>query len=215
MTAESPVRVVIADDHALFRSTTRAVLAPVDGIDVVADAATASEAVAAVRAWLPDVVLMDLEMPGDGLEATRSIARAAPHVAVLVLTMHEDELSLTAALAAGACGYLVKGARRAELVRAVRGACRGQGVFGPEITRRMAALAARGFVASPAFPQLTERERQVLDEVARGLDNAAIGARLVLSAKTVRNVTATIGQKLGTRSRAELVALARDAGLGS
>lgn len=212
---DESVRVVIADDHALFRATTRSLLAAAESIDVVAEAATAGEAVAAVRAWLPDVVLMDLEMPGGGVEATRSIAQAAPHVAVLILSMHDDERSLTAALIAGAQGYVVKGARRDELVRAIHGARDGQSVFGPEITRRIAALAERGFTASPTFPQLTSRERQVLEEIARGLDNTAIGARLALSAKTVRNLTAMLGQKLGTRSRAELVALARDAGLGS
>jgi DNA-binding NarL/FixJ family response regulator len=212
---EGPIRVVIADDHALFRDTTRALLAPVTDVDVVAKAASADETLTAVASHLPDVVLMDLRMPGGGIEATRRVVQAAPHVAVLVLSMYEDERSLAAALAAGARGYVLKGARRGELASAIRGVHRGEGVFGPALARRITELAAHGFTPASPFPDLTDREREVLALMARGLDNATIAARLFLSAKTVRNLASSILGKLEVHSRAEAVALARDAGLGA
>ena len=211
---EDPIRVVIADDHALFRDTTRTLLAPVADVEVVAEAASADEALAVVAAYLPDVVLMDLRMPGGGIEATRRVVQAAPHVAVLVLSMHEDERSLAAALAAGARGYVLKGVRRDELVGAIRGVYRGEGVLGPALARRMTELAARGFTPARPFPDLTDREREVLELMARGLDNSSIAARLFLSVKTVRNLTSSILHKLQVSTRAEAVALARDSGLG-
>jgi DNA-binding NarL/FixJ family response regulator len=212
---EDPIRVVIADDHALFRDTTRALLAPVTDIEVVAEAGSADETLAAVATHLPDVILMDLRMPGGGIDATRRVVQAAPHVAVLVLSMYEDERLLAAALAAGARGYVLKGARRSELVSAIRGVHRGEGMFGPALARRMTDLAAHGFAPAPPFPNLTDREREVLTFMARGLDNATIAARLFLSAKTVRNLASSILGKLEVHTRAEAVAMARDAGLGA
>lgn len=211
----NPIRVVIADDHALFRDTTRALLSPVPDVEMVAEAASADETLAAVASHLPDVVLMDLRMPGGGIEATRRVVQAAPHVAVLVLSMVEDERSLAAALAAGARGYVLKGTRREELASAIRGVHRGEGVFGPALARRITELAAHGFTPASPFPDLTDREREVLALMARGLDNATIAARLFLSAKTVRNLASSILGKLEVHSRAEAVALARDAGLGA
>ena len=156
-------------------------------------------------------------MPGlDGIEATRRIVDAAPHVAVLVLTMHDDDETVFAAVRAGARGYLLKGAQRAELLRAVRAVAAGEAIFGPGVARRLMAFFARPAPRPDpdAFPELTEREREILELIARGRSNADITASLVLSPKTVRNHVSNIFAKLQVRDRAEAIVRAREAGLG-
>jgi DNA-binding NarL/FixJ family response regulator len=211
------IRIVIADDHESFRSGLRSLLTQVDGLVVVGETASGDEAVARVAALQPDVVLMDLAMPGmDGIEATRRIVDAAPHVAVLVLTMSDDDDSVFAAVQAGARGYVLKGAQRAELVRSIRAVGAGDAIFGPAVARRLMAYFARPRPsgAETAFPELTEREREILDLVAQGRSNADITAQLVLSPKTVRNHVSNIFSKLQVRDRAEAIVRAREAGLG-
>jgi DNA-binding NarL/FixJ family response regulator len=211
------IRVLVADDHAAFRAGLRALLETAIDVRVVGEADSGEAAVAAARAMHPDVVLMDVNMPGlDGVEATRRIADAAPHVAVLVLTMHDDDETVFAAVRAGARGYLLKGARRAELLRAVRSVAAGEAIFGPGVARRLAAYFARPAPRADqaAFPELTEREREILDLVAAGRSNAEITAELVLAPKTVRNHVSNIFSKLQVRDRSEAIVRARVAGMG-
>jgi DNA-binding NarL/FixJ family response regulator len=211
------LRVVIADDHESFRSGLRSLLAQVDGLVVVGEAATGDEAVGRVASLHPDVVLMDLAMPGlDGIEATRRIVDASPHVAVLVLTMSDDDDSVFAAVQAGARGFVLKGAQRTELVRSIRAVAAGDAIFGPAVARRLMAYFARPRPtgSETAFPELTEREREILELVAQGRSNADITAQLVLSPKTVRNHVSNIFSKLQVRDRAEAIVRAREAGLG-
>lgn len=210
-------RILIADDHAAFRSGMRALLETAGDMAVVGEARTGDEAVAQTISLQPDVVLMDLNMPGmDGLEATRRIVDAAPHVAVLVVTMYDDDDSVFDAVRAGARGYVLKGAQRAELLRAVRAVVSGEAIFGPAVARRLMAYFARPrpAVDVAAFPELTQREREILELVARGRSNAEITAGLVLSPKTVRNHVSNIFSKLQARDRAEVIVRARQAGMG-
>lgn len=212
------IRVLIVDDHPVFRAGMVTVLDDLPGIEVVAQAADGEEAIAAAAQHLPDVVLMDLRMPGvGGLEATARIRVEHPEVAVVVLTMDSDDDSVFAALRAGARGYLLKEADVSDIEHASGSVARGEAVFGAGIAERVLSFFAgggRSVQASP-FPQLTPREHEVLDMIAQGLDNGAIARRLVLSDKTVRNRVSDILAKLHARSRAEMVALARDAGLGT
>jgi DNA-binding NarL/FixJ family response regulator len=212
------VRLLIADDHPSFRASLRALLSQADGLVVVGEASSGPAAVTQVETLQPDVVLMDLAMPGgDGIEATRRIADAAPHVAVLVLTMSDDDDSVFAAVQAGARGYVLKGAQRAELVRAIRAVAAGDAIFGPAVARRLVAYFARPprpNTDPAAFPELTEREREILELIAQGRSNAAITARLVLSPKTVRNHVSNIFSKLQVRDRSEAIVRAREAGMG-
>jgi DNA-binding NarL/FixJ family response regulator len=215
--ADAPVRVVVVDDHPVFRAGMVTVLADLGGIEVVGEAADGPAAVEVVGERRPDVVLMDLRMPGGGgLAATAAIAARHPEVAVVVLTMDEDEDSVFAALRAGARGYLLKEADGDDVRRALLAVARGEAVFGPRIAERVIAFfaASRGAAAAAPFPQLTQREREVLELLAEGKDNAAIARRLVLSEKTVRNRVADVLVKLHARTRAEAVAKARDAGIG-
>jgi DNA-binding NarL/FixJ family response regulator len=207
---------MLADDHASFRSGLVALLATVPELEVAGEAATGDEAVAVALDVQPDVIVMDLNMPGlDGIEATRRIVATSPHIAVLVLSMYEDDDQVFGALRAGARGYLLKGADRGELVRAVRGVASGEAIFGPAIARRlMAFFAARPAVEASAFPELTEREGEILDLVARGLSNTEITHRLVLAPKTVRNHISNIFSKLQVADRAQAIVRARQAGLG-
>ena len=211
------LRVLVADDSAPFRSGLAALLQSVDGLVLVGEATDGDEAITAALELQPDVVLMDINMPGrNGIEATRAIVSSAPHIAVLVLTMHEGDDSVFAAVQAGARGYLVKGARQAELLRAVRSVAEGGAVFGPAIARRMVdffAAAARANLAEP-FPGLTAREREILDLIARGRANAQIAEQLVLSTKTVRNHVSSIFTKLQVVDRAQAIVKAREAGIG-
>ena len=215
--ATGELRLVIADDHDSFRSGLRSLLGQVDGLVVVGEAASGAEAVSRTTELQPDVVLMDVSMPGmDGIEATRRIVDATPHVAVLVLTMSDDDDSVFAAVQAGARGYVLKGAQRAELVRAIRAVAAGDAIFGPAVARRLVAYFARPRPAgaeSP-FPELTEREREILELIAQGRSNADITAQLVVSPKTVRNHVSNIFSKLQVRDRAEAIVRAREAGMG-
>lgn len=212
------LQLLVADDSEAFRTGLAALVASVDGM-VVADAARdGDEAVAMALDLQPDVVLMDLSMPGrNGIDATRAIVSAAPHIAVLVLTMHEDDESVFAAVQAGARGYLVKGARQAELLRAIRSVAEGGAVFGPAIARRMVdffAAAAHAASAATAFPELTAREREILDLIARGRANGQIAEQLGLSTKTVRNNVSNIFTKIQVVDRAQAIVKAREAGIG-
>jgi DNA-binding NarL/FixJ family response regulator len=208
---------LVADDSEPFRAGLGALVASLDGMVVVGDATDGDEAIALALDLQPDVVLMDLNMPGrNGIEATRAIVSAAPHIAVLILTMHEDDESVFAAVQAGARGYLVKGARQAELLRAVRSVAEGGAVFGPAIARRMVdffAVAAQASAAA-AFPELTAREREILDLIARGRANGQIAEQLGLSAKTVRNNVSNIFTKIQVVDRAQAIVKAREAGIG-
>ena len=214
----SPLRLVVADDHPVFRDGLQQTLADEPDLDVVAAVADGDAAVDAAVASEADVVLMDLRMPGvGGIEATTRIVGARPATAVVVLTMSDDDDSVFAALRAGARGYLLKEADAEDIVRAVRAVAAGEAVFGPKIADRViaffSAAGLRGGAATP-FPQLTDREREVLDLVARGCDNATIARRLFLSEKTVRNHVSACLTKLQVASRAAAVAVARGAGLG-
>jgi DNA-binding NarL/FixJ family response regulator len=213
------LRVLLADDHPLFREGLAAVLSTRPEIEVVGEAATGPEAVAQALALLPDVVLMDIQMPGmSGIEATRRIVHASPHVGVIMLTMLEDDDSVFAAMRAGARGYVLKGAGKAEVLRTLEAVARGEALFGPAIARRLVsffgALGAHSAGPPLAFPELTEREREVLHHIAQGLNNAAIAERLTLSPKTVGNHISNIFSKLQVADRAEAIVRARDAGLG-
>jgi DNA-binding NarL/FixJ family response regulator len=211
-----PVRVLIADDHPLFRDGLAALLRTSSSTELAGAAVTGTEAVELARRIQPDVVLMDLRLPGlNGIEATRQIVIDSPHTAVVVLTMFDDDDSVFAALRAGARGYLLKGADQEQIRRAVHAAAAGEAIFGAEIATRVIAYftAQPGPVPAP-FPQLTEREREILELVAQGRSNTAIAARLQLSQKTIRNNVSNILAKLQVADRAQAIVRARDAGLG-
>lgn len=215
--AQACLRVVLVEDHPLFRKGLRAVLESTSDLRVVAEQRDADTITEIVAEHQPDLVLMDLALPGiSGLEATRRLARSSPAVPVLVLTMSDDDTDVLAAIQAGARGYLVKGAGQEEVLNAARTVAAGGAVFGSQIASRIAVLLEGRQARDSAllFPALTEREREVLSLVARGLDNRRIARELVLSEKTVRNHLTHIFDKLQVASRAEAVARARDAGLG-
>jgi DNA-binding NarL/FixJ family response regulator len=209
------VRVVLADDHPMYRFGLRAVLDASPEVDVVGEASDGAELLAVVQQCTPDVVLTDLSMPRlSGAAAIDELSRRHPQLGVLVLTMHEDDASLFGALRAGARGYLLKGADREEIVRAVLAVAGGDAVYGGAVARRVVdALTGTGSRA-PAFPELTERERQVLELLAAGLATGRIAQRLALSDKTVRNHVSAVLTKLQVPDRSAAVARAREAGLG-
>lgn len=210
-----PIRVLIADDHPLFRDGLTALLH--DGVDteLTGTATSGSEAVELARETQPDVVVMDLHMPGlNGIEATRRIVGDSPHIAVLVLTMFDDDDSIFAALRAGARGYLLKGADREQIRRAIHAAANGEIIFGADLAARMLGYFTAAPAPPPVFPQLTDREREVLELVAQGRANTAIATRLGLSQKTIRNHVSNILTKLQVADRAQAIVQARDAGLG-
>jgi DNA-binding NarL/FixJ family response regulator len=217
--AEQSLRVVIADDHPVYREGLAMVLGSLPGVTVVGEAGDGNEAVELADRLRPDVVLMDLSMPGmNGVEATRHIVAESPGVQVLVLSMHEGADSVVAALRAGARGYLAKGATKEEVARAMREVASGGAVFGEGIAEQVllrvkdsGRTSRRG---AEAFPDLTDRELEVLDLVAGGLSNAAISSRLHLSDKTIRNVVSNAVAKIGARDRADAILIARRAGLG-
>lgn len=213
---DEEIRVVLADDHPIYRDGLAALLGSVDGIRVVGTASTGAEAVAAAAEYEPDVVVMDVSMPVmNGIDATRAVTSAHPHVGVVVVTMSEDDATVFAAMQAGARGYLLKGANQAEIVRAITAVSRGEAIFGPALARRIADFfSATAPAAETAFPQLTAREREILDLVAAGRSNPQIAAALYLSPKTVRNNVSNVFAKLHVADRAEAIVRARDAGLG-
>ena len=211
------LRVLVVDDHPLYRDGLVTAIAAMAGVEVVGSAVDGEDAVREAATLRPDIVVMDLHMPGtNGIEATRRIVAAQPDVAVLVLTMLDGDDSVFAAMRAGARGYLLKGADREEIRQALDTVSRGGIVFSSGIAGRVLGYFAGGGTSAAAvpFPELTEREREILDLVARGLTNTEIASRLVLSPKTVRNHVSNVFTKLQVATRAEAVAHARDAGLG-
>jgi DNA-binding NarL/FixJ family response regulator len=210
------IRVVVADDHPIVRAGLTALLSSLPDMEVAGVAANGKDAVREVVTHRPDVALLDLKMPElDGIAATREIGRVAPEVAVLVLTMHDDDDSVFAAMRAGARGYLVKGVEQDDISRAIRSVAAGEAIFGPGVAQRVL-----GFLTSPVatadvpFPELTARERDILDLLAAGLANAAIATRLGVAPKTVANNVSAIFAKLQVADRAQAIVRARDAGLG-
>ncbi|USQ77269.1 response regulator [Ornithinimicrobium cryptoxanthini] len=207
--------VVIVDDHPVFRQGLRALLGELN-VDVVAEAADGAAAVELVLALRPDLVLMDLQMPGlGGVEATRRIIDKAPDTKVLVLTMVDDDHAVLAAVQAGALGYLLKGAGLDEIGRTLEAVSAGQGVYSAGVARRLRSLFTADSSVTTPFPSLTGRERDVLALIAEGMGNPDIARRLYLSDKTVRNYVSTIFTKLGVTTRAEAIVAAREAGLGT
>jgi DNA-binding NarL/FixJ family response regulator len=211
------IRVLVADDHPVVREGLVGVLSSLEGFDVVAVAADGAQAVREAVLHRPDVVLMDLRMPGtDGFTAIRELARVAPSVRVCVLTMYDDDDSLFAAMRAGAHGYLLKGAEQEEIARAVRAIAAGEVIFGPGIAVRVLHQlnAPPAAPAASAFPELTTRELEVLDLLAAAMSTSAIARRLEVSSKTVSNHVSNILAKLHVADRTQAAMLARDAGLG-
>ena len=215
------IRVLVADDHPVFRRGMRAILGAEPDTELVGEATDGEEAIARALELRPDVILMDLNMPKvSGIEATRQILQASPDTAILMLTMFEDDKSILAAMRAGAHGYVLKGADGAETLRAVHAAASGEAIFSPTITRRLTeyfATPGRGFNTSSdrAFPNLTEREHEILSLIAEGYTNTAIASRLYLSPKTVRNYVSSIFTKLEVSDRPQAIIRAREAGLGT
>jgi DNA-binding NarL/FixJ family response regulator len=210
--------IVVAEDHPLYRRALVALLGGQADWQVVAEVEDGAGAVTAAHAAQPDVVVMDLKLPGlDGIEATRRIVAASPHIAVLVLTMYDDDASVFEAMRAGARGYLLKGADQSEIVRAVADVADGGAVFGPSVARRVIEFFAAPrppAVPEVVFPELTVREHEVLDLIAAGRSNADVAAGLVLSPKTVRNHVSNIFAKLHVADRSAAIVKAREAGLG-
>lgn len=216
MTAD--VRVAIVDDHPVFRLGMVGLLDSLPGIGVVAQAASAQEALARLgdTDLEVDVVLMDLHLGEDsGIETTRDLLRRRPGLAVLVITMDEDDESVVAAIRAGARGYLLKSSSPGQVERGIRAVADGEAILGPQVAARaMATLASGRTAVRLPFPELSDREREVLDLLARGYDNATIARRMVLSPKTVRNHVSNVLTKLAVPDRAAAIIRARDEGLG-
>lgn len=213
-----PIEIVIADDHPVYRDGLAMLLSSLDGLEVVATVPDGRAAVDAVDAHQPDVVVMDVQMPGlDGIAATREIVSRHPHVAIIVLTMSDDDETVFGAMRAGARGYLLKGAAQAEISQAIEMVGSGGLVFGASVARRVGEFFVSGppaNVPDEAFPQLTAREREILNLLATGQSNAQIAQQLFLSPKTVRNNTSNIFAKLQVAGRAEAIVRARESGLG-
>jgi DNA-binding NarL/FixJ family response regulator len=206
------IRVLVADDSADFREGLRAMLEAVPDLEVVGEAATGDAALTLAARLQPDVVLMDLRMPVcNGIEATRCISASSPHIGVLVLTMFEADDSVLAAMRAGARGYILKGAPKAEMLRAIGAAANGEAIFSPAIARRLTGFFAAGRPASPSFPQLTEREREVLALLADGRSNPEIAMRLAVTLKTVQNHVSNICTKLQVADRTQAALRAKQA----
>lgn len=208
------IRLLIADDHTLFRDGVRALLQSIPEFQVVGEAATGEQVIQQAQTLQPDVVLMDIQMPGvNGIEATRRIVQTSPHIGIIVVTMFQDDDSVFAAMRAGARGYILKGADQEEMLRAIRAAANGEALFGPEIAKRLMNFFS-GTKPPQIFPELTEREREILQLIAQGYNNAEISDKLFLAPKTVRNHISNIFSKLQVADRAQAIIKARDAGLG-
>jgi DNA-binding NarL/FixJ family response regulator len=209
------IRVVLADDHPVVRAGLAALLGSLRGVEVVAVASDGREALREVVLHHPDVAVLDLQMPVlDGFAATREITRQMPDVAVLVLTMYDDEDSVFAAMRAGARGYVVKGAEQEEIGRAIQAVAAGEAIFSPGVAQRVLAYFSAPRTPADPFPELTAREREILDLLAASLPNPAIATRLGLSPKTVANHLSSIFTKLQVADRASAILRAREAGLG-
>ena len=213
-----PIRILIVDDHELFRDGVRALLGSLTGVEVIGEAASGEAAVSAARELAPDIVLMDVQMPGmNGVEATRRVLAERPETGVIVVTMYEDDDVVFAAMRAGAKGYILKGAGQEQLMRAVDAVAHGEALYNPRIAARLLQFfqASRSSLPMNAFPDLTDREREVLDLIARGTDNAGIARRLGISGKTARNHVSNVLGKLMVTDRTSAAIKARDAGFGS
>jgi DNA-binding NarL/FixJ family response regulator len=210
------VRILLVDDHTLFRDGLRALFGSLPDIEVVGEAATGAEAISLAEELQPDVVLMDIQMPDlNGVEATRQIVQTSPHIGVIITTMFEDDDSVFAAMRAGARGYVLKGADQEELLRAIRAVSRGEALFGPVIAAQLTSFFnTAGPKTVAAFPELTQREREVLELLAQGMSNREIADRLVIAVKTVRNHLSNIFSKMQVADRVEAIIRARDAGMG-
>jgi DNA-binding NarL/FixJ family response regulator len=214
---EASIRLLIADDHPLFRKGLRTLLGAIPDFAVVGEAETGPEAVAISTELQPDVILMDLQMPGgSGIQATREIMSASPNARILVVTLFEDDDSVFAAIRSGARGYILKDTDEEEMVRAIRAVAHGEAIFGPAVATRVLAYLTNGLPDAPpqSFPSLTEREREILNLMARGLTNPVIARTLSLSPKTIANHVSNIFSKLQVADRVEAVIRAREAGLG-
>jgi DNA-binding NarL/FixJ family response regulator len=217
-----PITILIADDHALFRSGLVALFGSLADTAVIAQASTGAEAVTLAAEHQPDIILMDIQMPVpegsgmNGIEATRQIVQTSPHIGVIMVTMFEDDDSVFAAMRAGARGYVLKGAGQEEMLRTVRAVARGEALFGPAIAARLMRFFASPLhnQTMPLFPELTEREREILDLIARGESNSDIAKRLYIRPKTVGNHISNIFNKLHVADRAQAIIRAREAGLG-
>jgi DNA-binding NarL/FixJ family response regulator len=218
MSEQAPIRVLVVDDHPVVRGGLLALVRSIDGLDAVGEAADGESAVREAQLVRPDVVLMDVRMPGlDGVEATRRIRTALPDTKVLVLTMYDDDSTVMTAMQAGASGYLLKDAEQEEIVRALHAVTAGEVIFGPGVAARVLSyFAAPPVPAEPAypFPELSERERTVLDRLAGGARTSVIAQELYLSPKTVSNHLTAIFAKLQVAGRAEAIIRAREGGLG-
>jgi DNA-binding NarL/FixJ family response regulator len=213
-----PIQVLVADDHPLFRDGLRTLLASAPDAELVGEATTGEEAVSLAAKLQPDVVLMDVQMPGmGGIEATRRIVRDSAQVRVLVVTMFEDDGTVFQAMRAGARGYILKGANYTEMLRAIRAVGTGEAIFSPKIAVRLMDFfsSIRPTTLPQVFPQLSDREREILDLIAQGQKNTDIADHLFLSPKTVRNHVSNILHKLQVADRTEAIIRAREAGLGT
>jgi DNA-binding NarL/FixJ family response regulator len=211
------IRVLIADDHPLFRDGMHGLLDSVPDTEVVGEATSGEEVVSQAAALQPDVILMDIKMPGiNGIAATREILAASPHIGILMVTMLEDDESVFAAMRAGARGYVLKGANQADILLAIRAVARGEVIFGPNIARRLLRFFSTLRPQAPqrVFPELSERETELLALMAQGKSNQEIADQLDLSLKTVRNHVSNIFSKLQVADRAQAILRAREAGLG-
>jgi DNA-binding NarL/FixJ family response regulator len=211
------IRILIADDHTLFRAGLVALLASIPDVEVVGEAASGQEVLVKAGELQPDVILMDIQMPDlNGIEATRRILRAQPHMGIIVLTMFKDDDSVFAAMRAGARGYILKGVDQSVMLRAVRAVANGESLFSPEIADRLMRYFANLRPATPpeVFPELTAREREILALIAQGDTNGDIAAELTISVKTVRNHVSNIFSKLQVADRVQAAIRAREAGFG-
>lgn len=211
------IRMILADDHTLFREGLSALFQSISDIEVVGEAQTGSQVIDKAAELQPDVILMDIQMPDvNGIEATRRIVKANPQIGVIVVTMFEDDDSVFAAMRAGARGYILKGADQDEMLRAIRAVANGEALFGPAIADRLMGFFSSPPASAPAqtFPELTEREHEVLELIAQGLNNRQIARQLFIAEKTVRNHVSNIFNKLQVADRAQAIIRARDAGMG-
>lgn len=213
---EEPIRIIIADDHTLFREGLTVLLDSVTDIQVIAAVEDGQQVIDAAAKFAPDVILMDLQMPKvNGIEATRQIIESNPRTGVIVVTMFEDDDSVFAAMRAGARGYILKGADQNDVIRAIQAVSRGEALFGPSVATRLMSYFTQPVKSLPqSFSELTQREREILEAIAKGLNNAQIAESLSISQKTVRNHVSNIFNKLQVTDRVQAALRARDAGLG-
>jgi DNA-binding NarL/FixJ family response regulator len=212
-----PLRVLIADDHPLFRHGLSALLSASPDFEIVSEATSGEEVISLAARLQPDVILMDIQMPGvNGIEATRRVLHTSPNIRILIITMFEDDSSVFTAMRAGARGYILKDAQKGDMLGAIRAVGRGEAIFSPAIAARLIEYFNAPQFTTPtlAFPELTEREREILDLIAKGHNNTEIATRLVLSPNTVRNYVSNVFSKLQVADRAQAIIRAREGGLG-